>query len=419
MSTESKSDARSEPTTLEGGRVATEMIRHFRRKVAACRTVPRDALSGDTAAVTVNCLQVVATILDGHGAPTGRQVAQLEAAAAQWARAGVPVEAVLHALHEGSKMAHALVAAQSEGDERAECIQIGARTVDLLNVVTSTVTQAYLREYSDAGDEPQHAAQALTSALLAGRPTTGIARECGIDVAPAYYVVAASLPRQTQEADAVLDCRVAARRRLRRVRSELTAHCGKRCLSRMSVAGGTILIPLDSTSEDRLAQLFRHLSDAVAAPVTAAFVEAACEDIPEVVSPLHEMVDIADRLRIALHAEPRARLYRFDELAAEYQLTRPGPVRDSLARKIEPLGGYPELLETLRVYLVCDQSRQRTARRLHLHPNTVDYRLKRIATVTGMDPIRAEGQWRLRSALIAGVGPGTPAVPGEDPGVRA
>ncbi|WP_280381795.1 helix-turn-helix domain-containing protein, partial [Nocardia wallacei] len=45
--------------------------------------------------------------------------------------------------------------------------------------------------------------------------------------------------------------------------------------------------------------------------------------------------------------------------------------------------------------------RQRTARLLHVHTNTVDYRLKRIGQLTGFDPTQASGLWYLRSALVA------------------
>ncbi|WP_431972327.1 helix-turn-helix domain-containing protein [Nocardia sp. bgisy134] len=45
--------------------------------------------------------------------------------------------------------------------------------------------------------------------------------------------------------------------------------------------------------------------------------------------------------------------------------------------------------------------RRRTARALHVHPNTVDLRLERIAQLTGLDTAPANGMWHLRSALIA------------------
>ncbi|MFD6107934.1 PucR family transcriptional regulator, partial [Nocardia salmonicida] len=68
---------------------------------------------------------------------------------------------------------------------------------------------------------------------------------------------------------------------------------------------------------------------------------------------------------------------------------------------LDPLVANPLLLRTLTVYLLSDQNRQRAARRLFIHPNTIDHRLKRIAGITGLDPARPDGQWGLRAALVA------------------
>lgn len=59
------------------------------------------------------------------------------------------------------------------------------------------------------------------------------------------------------------------------------------------------------------------------------------------------------------------------------------------------------MLETLRTRISNNLNRQRTARILHVHTNTVDYRLKRIGQLTGFDPTQAAGLWYLRSALVA------------------
>jgi DNA-binding PucR family transcriptional regulator len=59
-----------------------------------------------------------------------------------------------------------------------------------------------------------------------------------------------------------------------------------------------------------------------------------------------------------------------------------------------------ELIETLEVYLGSKQNIRETARRLHLAPRTVAYRLERIETLLG---VRLDGEitMRLGAALIA------------------
>ncbi|HXG39350.1 MAG TPA: helix-turn-helix domain-containing protein, partial [Candidatus Limnocylindrales bacterium] len=47
-----------------------------------------------------------------------------------------------------------------------------------------------------------------------------------------------------------------------------------------------------------------------------------------------------------------------------------------------------ELLPTLEAFLAADGAIEPTARRLHIHPNSLRYRLRRIAVLTGRDPRR-------------------------------
>ncbi|MGV5048152.1 helix-turn-helix domain-containing protein [Rhodococcus pyridinivorans] len=58
-------------------------------------------------------------------------------------------------------------------------------------------------------------------------------------------------------------------------------------------------------------------------------------------------------------------------------------------------------MQTLRVHISTDLNRRLSARAMCVHANTVDYRLRRIGTLTGLNCTRATGVWRLRAALIA------------------
>lgn len=387
-------------------RLSDRMVEHY-LATTNCRSLPDHVLRGEIRAVAVNCLRMAATVLDGRGKPTEDEKAKLAADAERWAREGVPIDTILHALHEGSKMAHKLVGDRSETTAPETPTDFGSRTVDLLNLMTTTVTTAYLHEYRNLAGEQRHAVHGLTSALLNGRQTTALARECGITLAKHYHLVAICLHPHDAEFEATPAGQAAGRTRLRSAQAELAAQCGEEALALMSIVGGTILIPSTSISHNRLTHVVHRLAKAVAVPITAVYIETRRDDIPMFVDMLHEMLRVAMQLRDALHLIPKTRLYKFDELAVEYQLTRPGPVRDSLAGKMRPLAAHPELLETLGTYLATGRSRQKSARRLHLHPNTIDYRLKRIAVMTGMDPSRPEGLWMLCSSLIAATCPAT------------
>ncbi|WP_024756437.1 PucR family transcriptional regulator, partial [Streptomyces exfoliatus] len=58
------------------------------------------------------------------------------------------------------------------------------------------------------------------------------------------------------------------------------------------------------------------------------------------------------------------------------------------------------LLETLEVFLAHNCSWARTAETLHLHVNTVHYRVQRVETLTGRDLSRLDHRLDLRAALL-------------------
>lgn len=61
-----------------------------------------------------------------------------------------------------------------------------------------------------------------------------------------------------------------------------------------------------------------------------------------------------------------------------------------------------ELLETLDAFFEAGQVLEGTARALYVHPNTVRYRLRRIAETTGLTPLNPRHAFTLRMALTVG-----------------
>ena len=67
-----------------------------------------------------------------------------------------------------------------------------------------------------------------------------------------------------------------------------------------------------------------------------------------------------------------------------------------------PLLAEVSLYDTASAYLERTPSLEATARALFIHPNTVRYRLRRIADVTGYSPTDVRGAFTLRVALTLG-----------------
>ncbi len=68
-------------------------------------------------------------------------------------------------------------------------------------------------------------------------------------------------------------------------------------------------------------------------------------------------------------------------------------------------------LETAATYLELGRSLEGTARELFVHPNTVRYRLRRVADITGWDPTDAREAFVLQVAIAAGRLAGPPSRP--------
>jgi DNA-binding PucR family transcriptional regulator len=90
-----------------------------------------------------------------------------------------------------------------------------------------------------------------------------------------------------------------------------------------------------------------------------------------------------------------------DALLAERALDRDPTARAALGERVAlPLqGAGGEVLETVRAVLASGGNLEATARALFVHPNTVRYRLKRAAELTGLAATDARGAWTLQVAL--------------------
>jgi DNA-binding PucR family transcriptional regulator len=93
-----------------------------------------------------------------------------------------------------------------------------------------------------------------------------------------------------------------------------------------------------------------------------------------------------------------------DDLLPERALSGDGHARRQLVQDVFlPLvEAGPSTVDTVSVYLDHGGSIEGTARALFVHPNTVRYRLRRAAEVTGLTPSDARHAYTYRLALTLG-----------------
>ncbi|MEV4238293.1 MULTISPECIES: helix-turn-helix domain-containing protein [unclassified Nocardia] len=381
------------PSARDIDRLTREVMAHLAESDEQCGALPGQTLVRDVKAVVRICLGWLIHCVNGHVLPTSTD--RLAIAAAGCTREGIPVDTVLHAVHEGFKVGMDLIFARTGPADVVGVVTGTARVLELSKLITATVSKAYVLEHKAVAAAHQTAAQSLTSALLAGHLDSAAARESGLPIAEEYSVLAVAIPAHPDERHPRLDGQVVARRKLRRLQAALATIFGGHALSLLSVDGGTILLPSTVRTDPDLDDLVQRMSSATQVPLTVAVVTTRPDEVPAAARHAHELLDTVQQLELA------PGVYRFTELALQYQLTRPGIGRDALATRLTPLNEYPDLLETLQIYIDTGLSRTRAARQLCVHPNTVDYRLRRIAHLTGCDPAEPSGLWYLRSAIVA------------------
>lgn len=112
---------------------------------------------------------------------------------------------------------------------------------------------------------------------------------------------------------------------------------------------------------------------------------------------------LAEARRAALYASLNlsATPASLDDHPVEEALVANPQLRAKAAALLEPLEARQDFVLTLYLYLAYDRDRNRVARSLAVHPRTVDYRLRRVASLTGLQPQAVASGLHLIGALIA------------------
>ena len=382
-------------------KLARRMTQTFVAEIPLYALLPREQLDGEILEITAANLRLFFTTLREGRALTHDELSEMRTSAARRAEERVPLDAVLTAYHVGGRIGWQALVDEARPDETAALVAAGARVLHFVQQVTAAVAAAYLEEQQTIYGEERDARRSLASALLAGEPADALATRLGNHLATAYLVVAIRLDAHADESDPGVGGAVAARRKVRRVQQALDETAGEPVLSMLETTGGAALLPQpDATGAvdpaDRLPTLAKELAAAAGTEVlVGGAVATSRPDVPRAWAQAQDVVRLARRLDRAPGG------YTLHDVLLEYQLTRPSDALSALAGLLDPLDRNPDLPRTLETYLAHDLDRRSTAAALHVHPNTLDYRLRRIVDLTGLDPSTSRGLQLLGAALAA------------------
>ncbi|WP_081951869.1 helix-turn-helix domain-containing protein [Kitasatospora phosalacinea] len=379
--------------------LAGEVMVRLLDRLPAYHSLPPEQLRGEITRQVERGIRSFVEVLRTGVLPGEAELARIRESSARRADEGVPLESVVGAYHLGAQLCAARVLAEASPTDLPDVATAQDRLLGYLRVVSCAVAAGYVQERQAALGGEQVSRQALLSRLLEGGDPRAAADRAGIRLPARYLVLSLAIGPHPDEGRPGVNRSVVARRKLRRLRAELERRTDEVPLAALSADGGPVLLPDDSRGPvpDRtaLAALLERLARACGAELTAGATVAAPAEVAAAARLAAEIRQVAE----ATGRGPGPHL--LDDVLVEYQLSRPGPARDALAALLAPLAARPELLGTLRAFLTCGLDRRRTAAKLQVHPNTVDYRLRRTADLTGLDAVRGPDLLTLRAALAA------------------
>ncbi|MFD3513886.1 PucR family transcriptional regulator [Streptomyces sp. NPDC058657] len=370
-------------------------------RVPAYGLLPGEELGGDIRRVIEQTLRSFIDVLRTKELPSRDELVFLRESAARRAEEGIPIDVVLTAYHVGMQVVWESLTPHVRPEEVTDVLAANALVLRYLELVAPAVGAGYLDARQTVFDDEHSARCALLSALLEGEPADAAATRAGLSLPPGFLVLALAVGTHPDERADGVDGAVAGRRKLRRLRMELERHFRGPVLSSLTADGGIALLPTEASTTaptvgewSRLGRMVADLGRAAGAEVTVGAVAAEPAAVARAAVTAREVLEVAQ-----LHGRPPG-LHRLEDVLLEFQLSRPSEALGPLANLLAPIGDDPELLRTLETYLR-SAGRRPTAAALHVHPNTVDYRLRKIADLTGADPLRIADVALLRAALTA------------------
>lgn len=344
---------------LDLQQVTQRMVAVFRTSISGYRRLPELLVEGNIVDVVEHNLEVFRSTTLAGREPADVELEPFRESARLRAAEGMPLEDLLHAYRLGGRLAWKTVVELARPGER-DGLLVGAEIVmRYIDVVSATVAQAYLDARQHVVSEEERRLRALLRGLCEddGPPraeTASLASHLGLPIAERYRPFALTMPGE----GAIRHGQMAAELR----------------------AQGILAL----TEGDRVSGLLAEGQELHRAPGTLVAVDALAPrgELGAIVERVRMVIDVARRLG-------RSGQVRVDDVAIEMLLAgNPETAQLLVDRVLGPLRGAAglraELEPTLRTFVACGTDRRSAAAELHIHTNTLDYRLRRVEELTEM-----------------------------------
>jgi hypothetical protein len=346
---------------ISGPRTANEIAEELRARIDGYERLPPELSETEVLDACLQNLRLWAHWVTTGAPPSGEQLAFLRAAVRARATEGVPLVDLLRAYRLGGRLGWQILRRHATPDEQEALLDAAEVLMEYIDTVSEAVTTAYFDQRDLLTSEEERRTRVLVGRIVGGGPLSAdelvLAERLGVPVRTGYRPFAVAIPGGPPRRHAVLAAQLRARGQgLAVTEGDRVFGLAWRELSVEALDAGPDVC-LATLGETRRAGL------------------AAARDELEL------LIDHARRTgRSGLIARedhlPELLLARSPRLARLLETRILGPLRE---------GCQADLVRTLETFVACRFDRARTSAALHVHRNTLGYRLRRIEEAAGID----------------------------------
>ena len=341
--------------------IADRMLESYCAQVPEYASMPADMLRSEVRPVSRAVVESFFAALVRGEDPDAERLPELYSSGRRRLDMGVPLEPMLHVYRiAGRTVWDAIVSAIGPGEERV-LADLGASWMDYIDRASSAAAAAYLEASHDRIRHADARRSAIVQAVLAATDASdvaAVAAEHSTSFSDAYAPVVVAAASATTRPDRV------------------AAACPRGTLYGLR-AGHLLLLVPEAAEADTLLRV-------VGLDATVAYGNLAAPG-----QALRDEVRATDLLLRAALAGDRTGAFGPGDLLPEQLVSSNARIAGELHRNVVAVLRHHDrsgsLTETLRAYLASG-SVPDTARTVVVHPNTVVYRLRRVAELTGCDP---------------------------------
>lgn len=361
------------------------LVASYLREIVDYTALDEATLRGDVRPTAVRNVRALLDAVRSGEPATEDSLEELRRSAVRRLHQGVSLQALLHAYRLWGQVVWAEVRRVAEPGQPAThdaALDIAGRVMAYVDQVSIAVAQAYLDEATGVRSDDEAMRRDLLEALLSGRQIDARMRRraaaAHLDLDGHYAVALARVLEPGHTERAML------RDALAGAREHLHAS-GASVLAGIREDEVVIMYPLPEPADYRSA-VRQATGWAQHSPGFAIGVGRRHQGVRGIAA------SYAEAEEAVRHGPPAAHhAVTFSDVLLDH-LIRSSPHADALLDEtIRPLQAYDrarnaDLLGTLRTYYERRFSLARSAADLHVHPNTVEYRLRRIHQLTDRDP---------------------------------